>query len=476
MRLPWLSLAAALVLFSAFTVAAADNLKLTSVATDPGRAARDHVVLWHQRIGTDAGSLSLASGGKLLVGTNNSAPRSEKLAGDRRVLMCFNSADGSFLWQATHPRLSWRGHDLPGSPLRSIPAIQGDRAYYVSNRGEVVCLDLNGFRDGKNNGPFRNEDGTDNTDADIVWSIDMVGKLGVFKRDAGDIGNPSPSPLVLGDKIFCVTGNGSRFGYPDGKDYVPAPDAPSFLAADRRTGQVAWTSNAPGRGILYAQWSSPAVCAVRGQQQVIFAGGDGLIYGFVPGDGRLLWKLDCNPLSASTWNSANRGTKCFCASAPVVIADTLLVPMSQDYELSGLAGSSIVAVDLGRVQSEGRQAIRWTFLNKRCRALSGRLVVVGNLAFVLDTAGHLAALDITTGHIQWWRDLDDQPAFLSSPVVSDGSVFASCGEELLAFTADNVGDYAGRWNFNEGLAGTPLFEKGVTYVTTRTHVMAVRLQ
>ena len=43
--------------------------------------------------------------GKIFVGTNNERPRDPKAMGDRGVIMCFNEADGSFLWQITHDKL-----------------------------------------------------------------------------------------------------------------------------------------------------------------------------------------------------------------------------------------------------------------------------------------------------------------------------------------------------------------------------------
>jgi len=61
----------------------------------------------------------------------------------------------------------------------------------------------------------------------------MVGTLSVYKRDAGDIGNPLSSPVVIDDLVYCVTGNGSSFGYahslPANTPYVPKPDAPPLV-------------------------------------------------------------------------------------------------------------------------------------------------------------------------------------------------------------------------------------------------------
>src|SRR5262249_37606305 len=47
------------------------------------------------------------AGGRVYVPTNNTKGYDETVKGDKAVLMCFNEADGKFLWQIAH--------DLPGS-------------------------------------------------------------------------------------------------------------------------------------------------------------------------------------------------------------------------------------------------------------------------------------------------------------------------------------------------------------------------
>src|SRR5258706_9975971 len=155
-----------------------------------------------------------------------------------------------------------------------------------------MCVDVEGFRDDKNDGPFSSETQTNSLDPDILWKIDMMSELGVFKREAGDVGNPVSSPIVIDDLVFCVTGHGREYGGRAG--LLPAaPEPPSFLAADKRTGKAVWTSNAPGTNIVFSQWSSPVHAHLDGVDQVIFPGGDAVLYGFEAKSGKLLWKFDC---------------------------------------------------------------------------------------------------------------------------------------------------------------------------------------
>ena len=58
------------------------------------------------------------------------------------------------MWQQTHEKLSsGRANDWPYQGVASSPLVEGNTLYYTSNRGVVWCLDVNGFRDGKNDGP-----------------------------------------------------------------------------------------------------------------------------------------------------------------------------------------------------------------------------------------------------------------------------------------------------------------------------------
>jgi hypothetical protein len=54
--------------------------------------------------------------------------------------------------------------------------VEGKRLYYVSNRGELVCLDTEGFLDGKNDGPFQDETYKGSIDGDIIFikNIDNI--------------------------------------------------------------------------------------------------------------------------------------------------------------------------------------------------------------------------------------------------------------------------------------------------------------
>ncbi len=161
-------------------------------------------IKWKAELGDQSYGNPVVAGGKIFVGTNNQNPRNPAITGDKGVLMCFAEADGKFLWQAVTDKLaSGEVNDWPEVGVCSSPAVEGNRLYYVTNRGELVCLDTEGFMDGKNDGPYQDEVHKGPTDADIVWKLDMMKELGVFQHNMA-----SSSPIVWGNLVFLETSNG----------------------------------------------------------------------------------------------------------------------------------------------------------------------------------------------------------------------------------------------------------------------------
>jgi hypothetical protein len=81
--------------------------------------------------------------------------------------------------------------------------VDGNRAWYVTSRGEVVCLDIEGFHDGENDGPFTQEKVTDKTEADVIWALNMMSELNVSQHNMC-----SCSVTGAGNLLFVTTGNG----------------------------------------------------------------------------------------------------------------------------------------------------------------------------------------------------------------------------------------------------------------------------
>src|SRR5207244_11393189 len=72
----------------------------TTWSTEEGKRKN---IKWLAELGSYAYGGPVVADGKVLVGTNNAAPRDPKNKGkDKAVVMAFNEAEGKFLWQIVH--------------------------------------------------------------------------------------------------------------------------------------------------------------------------------------------------------------------------------------------------------------------------------------------------------------------------------------------------------------------------------------
>ena len=217
-------------------------------------------IAWVADVGDQSYATPIVAGGKVLIGTNNERPRDPRHQGDRGVLMCFDAAAGHFLWQLVVPKMEDDPYlDWPKVGMASAPTVEGNRVYLLTNRGEVVCLDLNGMADG-NEGPFRDEGPhmtprgaalipPGATDADIIWICDLVKEAGVHIHDQVE-----GSVLIDGDLLYVNSCN----GVDNTHRVIRSPNAPSLAVLDKRTGKiVAKDGEHIGPNVFHCTWSLP---------------------------------------------------------------------------------------------------------------------------------------------------------------------------------------------------------------------------
>lgn len=238
---------------------------------------------WSATLGTESHSTPVIASGRVLIGTNNGNPRDDRHQGDRGVLMCLDEATGKLVWQLIVPkRVEDPYYDWPKSGLSSPATVEGNRVYVVTNRGEVVCLDLAGMANG-NDGPFIDEARLQTpaeqppipvgpTDADVLWHTDLTRDAGIWSHDAAHT-----SILIHGDHLYLNSGT----GVDNTHKKIRTPDAPSLLVLDKKTGRIlARDDENIAPRIFHCTWSSPSLARVDGRDRLFFAGGDGVLYGF----------------------------------------------------------------------------------------------------------------------------------------------------------------------------------------------------
>jgi outer membrane protein assembly factor BamB len=416
---------------------------------------------WSADLGSQSYGGPIVGNGKVFVGTNNEKARNPKLTGDRGVLMAFNAADGKFLWQAAYPKLAaGRVNDWPLQGICSTPAVEGDRLYYVSNRAEVVCADTEGFLDKENDGAVQDEAEKSDIDQDVVWKLDMINELDVFPHNLA-----AGNPLIVGDVIYTVTGNGVDEGHVN----IPSPEGPSFLAIDKKTGKVIWESSAPGDKILHGQWSNPSYAVIKGRPQVIFPGGNGWLYSFDPKTGKELWKFDCNPKDA-VWRIGGAGTRNNIIASPVIWDDKVYVAVGQDPE-HGEGIGHLWAVDATMDGDVTGKGLVWHRGNEDFHRSLSTVAIADGILYAADLSGHLHALDAKTGQPYWMYDTF--AAIWGSPFAADGKVYLGDEDgDLVVLKQGKKLEVLHEVNMGSSVYTTPVAKDGVLYVTTRSKLFA----
>jgi outer membrane protein assembly factor BamB len=430
------------------TLASIFSLLLAALLPSSFDPATGRNVRWTAELGNETHGGPTVAGGKVFVGTNNEKPRDAGAAGDRGVVMAFSAADGAFLWQATHPKLAeGRSQDWPLQGVCSTPAAEGDRLYYVSNRGEAVARDV---RQGN-----------------VVWTVDLRKELGVVPRFMS-----ASSPLVVGDLVFVVTGNGPG---PDGK----AAAAPSFAALDRATGRVRWSrfdpkpsprpsptgegDSSPGGDLVDGQWGSPAYGTLAGRPQVVFPGGDGRLYAFAPETGKLLWSFDANGAAPA---------RAALIASPVIHEGRIYIGLGRDPQIPSQPGR-LWALEV-RPAGDGRlEAVpAWSLGGDKFSTTLSRVAAGDGIVYAADFAGLLRAIDAATGQVLW--TYDTFAAVWGSPLLADGKVYLGDEDgDLAVLRAGRKLEVLAEVNLGGSISTTPAAQGGVLYVATRSRLYAL---
>lgn len=413
-------------------------------------------VKWIARLGSQSYGNPVVAGGVVLVGTNNELTRDPEQPGDRGVLMAFRESDGEFLWQATHEKLSTgRANDWPYQGVASSPLVEGERAYYVSNRAELLSVDLQGFHDGENDGPTTDEERAGKQNVDIVWKLDMIEEVGSFPHNLAN-----SSPVALGDLIYVSTANGQDESHVN----IPSPRAPAIIAVNKTTGEVVWEDASPGDRILHGQWSAPAVGTVGGVEMVVHGQGDGWARGYDARSGEKLWEFDLNPKD-SVWPK----TRNEIISTPVILDDVVYIANGQDPEHGEGVGHmyAIDATKRGDISESGRI---WHF-DKIRRSISTAAIHEG-LIYIADFSGFLHCLDQKTGEPYWTHDMF--AAVWGSPMVIDGKVYLGDedGDVVVLQTGKEL-KVLSEMNMNSSVYSTPVPANGVLFLNNRNQLFAL---
>jgi outer membrane protein assembly factor BamB len=444
-------------------------------------------VQWVARLGETSHGTPVIAGGRVFVGTNNGAPRDPRLQGDRGVLMCFDERTGEFLWQLNLPKMEWiKWSDWAQIGLTSPTTVEGDRAYVVTNRGEVLCLDVMGMANG-NDGPFTDEgrllaeEGKPPLeptakDADIVWRFDMPRTLQAEPHNAENC-----SVLLDGDLLYVNTANGVEWTH----SFVVHPEAPSVIALDKRTGRlVARDDFGIGPDITHGQWSSLAAGRVGDRRLLFYGAGNGWLYAFEPltsvpaGEAVLplkpVWKFFGHPL-AQTQDQVpadhQHDSRSYQVTAmPVFYQDRIYLTFTQEpYHRMKLGW--LVCVDATQTGDVTRTAKRWSY--DAIGSSTSTVAVADGLVYAAGYDGRLHCLDAETGQVYWVHDLGGPcPA---SPLVADGKIYIGTDRQMFhILAAGKEPKVLNTIPVHARVSATAVAANGVLYVATWKDLFAIQ--
>jgi outer membrane protein assembly factor BamB len=459
-------------------------------------------VKWAARLGSHTYGNPTIADRRIFVGTNDEHLRDSRVRSTKGgLVMCLDEATGKLLWQLVIPRLVAKQREFNFDDLNlgvcSSPTVDGNRVYLVTNRCEVVCLDVEGMANG-NDGPFADEGKyiaglnrpsvpIEPTDGDILWKYDMIGELKVWPQDAANC-----SVLVHGDFVYVCTSNGVDRSHVR----VPSPLAPSLIVLDKHTGRlVGMDGEKIGTRLFHGQWSNPSLGVVHGKPLIFFGAGDGLVYAFeplrkMPHEPAILkkvWSFDCNPVEYKNYGGTgykyidgdvrkhhgNSNDGRFTGpseiiATPVFYKDRVYVATGQDPEHGRGRGmlSCMDATQTGDVTTSGKL---WTY--EIGRSLSS-VAIADDLLYIADTFEGLYCLDADTGRRYWCQPTDGQ--VWGSPFVADGKVYLGTKKGLMVMKAGKELKQLAQIRLGEACYCTPVAANGVLYVASLKYLWAFK--
>jgi outer membrane protein assembly factor BamB len=227
--------------------------KRDDVSTDTGLLtdwkANPPKLLWEGQ-GAGRGYASLAiTGGRIYTMGDNLSTADDK----DEYASCFDATNGKQIWKAKLGT-AWNSGSESWQSSRSTPTVDGDRVYYETPQGALVCLNT---ADGKE-----------------IWRKDLRKDFG---GDKGDGWGYSESVLIDGDRLICTPGKGKN----------------TMVALDKKTGEKIWSAVVSGdKGAGHAS----VVIAEVGNTRVYVQTTAGNVLGVRAKDGKVLWT---HPISAT---------------------------------------------------------------------------------------------------------------------------------------------------------------------------------
>lgn len=415
-------------------------------------------VLWTAPVGDVLYGTPVIAEGCVFVGSNITALSNPQLQGDKGVFTCLDEKTGKRRWELVVPKLTEiRYADWYQVGICSTPVVENGKVYLVTNRCEILCLDIHGLANG-NQGVFQEENryavpagepplkvdaDFQNTFADILWRCDMPGLLGAMPHNASNC-----SVLSDGEVLYVCTGNGVDWTH----SRVMNPEAPTLIAVDKTDGTVlAADQFGMGPDIMHGQWSSPSLGVVNGKRLVVQGTGSGWLFavealspeqidaarkqrreGQEPVRLKTVWKFNGHPLAQTQQvvpMEHFHDTKSYeMVAQPVFIRNKIYAVFTQEL-YHNIPDGWLTCLDASLTGDTTRTGgLLWSY---DAISSSGSTVAVQDgLLYIADNKGSLHCLDAQTGKPYWVHSLGGTSVW-GSPLAADGKIYIGTGRRTL---------------------------------------------
>jgi outer membrane protein assembly factor BamB len=314
------------------------------------------------------------------------------------------------------------------------------------------------------------------TDADVLWYFNIHDVVGSYPHDAAH-----GSFLLDGDQLYLNTGN----GVDNTHRRIRAPDAPSLIVLDKKTGRlIAQDAERIGPRIFHSTWSSPALGHVNGQTQIIFAGGDGVIYAFRSTDDRptdsggagslnKIWWYDCDPEGPKEdvhrYNGNRQVSPSNIKSTPVFHDQRVYVTAGGDLWW-GKTEAWLHCIDATKTGDVTRTGRVWSYPLVR-HTMSTPAIHEG-LVYAADCGGSIHCVDAATGQAVWTHDAEGE--IWASTFVADNKIYVGTRRGLFwVLAAGREKQVLSRIPLDSPISATTVAANGVLYVATMNRLYAI---
>ncbi|MCA9089589.1 MAG: PQQ-binding-like beta-propeller repeat protein [Planctomycetaceae bacterium] len=371
-------------------------------------------VVWKQPIGTR--STPIIMQGRLYALSTDNPEEPQKT---REKVVCLNADTGEVIWEyAFNVYLS----DVPVERL-GWSSVAGDpetgNVYALGVCGYFCCL----------NGET----------GEVVWDRSLHEEFGLLST----YGGRTNFPLIHENNVIISS---VVIGWGD-----MAKPAHRFIAFDKTNGQPVWFEGTK----LFPHdttYSAPVLAVIGGELQMVFASGDGGVYGFQPRTGKKLWSYDLSGHGVNT--------------SPLVIGDKVICGHSEE-NLDATAMGALVCLDATkRGDLRANDGVLWK-TNELFVGRSSPVLIDGRL-YAADDRAKLWCLNPDTGEILG-KEVRLGTMMRANLLYADGKIYANevNGRSYILKPTDTGAEITHQVRVrNEEFHGSPIAWKGRVYIPT----------